>query len=371
MIERFRELVEERHQNGRRMGEQGEKVVGYLCSYCPEEILHAAGLVPLRVFGAPEPITHSDAYIQTYFCPFCRTCLDEALEGCYDYLHGLVMAYTCEHIRSAFQSWKVHLPLDYAWLLDMPGQVDTPAARTFYLHELKEFMQGIESHFRVKVGEKELSRSIGVYNRHRDLIRALYEYRKCDPPLISGTEMYYVSVSGMVTPREEHIKLLEELLDWIKDRAEAPRAGTRLMITGSALFNPGVFDTVEKQGAVVVTDDLCVGSRYYWGNVSIEEEPLAALCDRYMGRIVCPNKHPADSRFQHILNMVEEFNAQGVLIIHQKFCDPHEFDRPHIEAMLKRRKVPTAFVEMETTFSTHQVSEPVNALQDICVGQRR
>ena len=71
----------------------------------------------------------------------------------------------------------------------------------------------------------------------------------------------------------------------------------------------------------------------------------------YMSRTVCPNKHPADSRYQHILNMVEEFDVQGVLIIHQKFCDPHEFDIPHIEAMFKGHRIPTAFIEIETTFS--------------------
>jgi benzoyl-CoA reductase subunit C len=291
--------------------------------------------------------------------------LDEALKGRYSYLRGLVMAYTCEHIRSAFQSWKVHVPADYAWLLDMPGQVNTPAAHTFYLHEIKDFVQSLESHFGVEYDEEKLSRSIDLFNRQRELIRALYEYRKSDPPLISGAEMYYVNVSGMVAPREEHVSLLEELLEWMKGRTEAPATGTRLMITGSALFNPGVFEAVEKQGAVVVTDDLCVGTRYYWGNVSKDKEPLAAICDRYMDRIVCPNKHPADSRYQHILDMVEGFDAQGVLIIHQKFCDPHEFDRPHIEARLKERNIPSAFIEIESTFSDAQISGPVNALQDI------
>lgn len=365
MIEKFRELVDRRHDEARRMKEAGRKVVGYFCSYCPEEILHAAGLLPVRVFGAAEPISDSDAYIPTYFCPFCRNCLDEALKGRYSYLDGLVMAYTCEHIRSAFQSWRVHLPVDYAWLLDMPGQLNSPAAHSFYMSEVKDFVRSLESHFGVKISDEKLRRSIEIYNRQRDLIRAIYEYRKSDPPLISGSEMYYVTVSGMVSPREEHILLLEELLSRIEGRGAVPHTGVRLMITGSALFNPGIFEAVEKQGAVVVTDDLCVGTRYYWGNVQQGEDPLTAICGRLMARTVCPNKHPADGRYRQILNFVEEFDVQGVLIIHQKFCDPHEFDRPHIEAMLREHRIPTAFIEVETTFSPAHIAGPVSALRDI------
>ncbi len=365
MIEKFREAVEGRHDIAQRMKEQGKKVVGSFCSYSPDEILHAAGLLPVRVFGSLEPITDSDAFMPTYYCPFCRTTLDEALKGRYEYLDGIVMAYSCEHIRGAFQSWKVHLPMDYAWMLDMPGQVNRPSAHTFYMHELKDFVQSLESHFGVEISEEKLTRSIEVFNRQRELIRELYEYRKSDPPLISGTEMYYVNVSGMLMPREEHVSLLEELLERVKGRGDAPRSGARLMITGSALFNPNVFATVEEQGAVIVTDDLCVGTRYYWGSAPLNKAPLEAICERYMNRIVCPNKHPADSRYEHILNMIKEFDVHGVLIIHQKFCDPHEFDRPHIEERLKKEKIPSAFLEIETTVSTSQIAGPVSALLDI------
>lgn len=43
--------------------EQGGRVIGYFCSYMPEEIVHAAGLLPYRVMGSwredffwPKPI---------------------------------------------------------------------------------------------------------------------------------------------------------------------------------------------------------------------------------------------------------------------------------------------------------------------------
>ena len=99
-MESFKELIDNRHEYAREWKKRtGGKVLGYLCSYVPEEIAVAAGVLPVRIFGSHEPQDVAEKHIYSMFCPFCRDCLAQGLLGRYDYLDGLVMAHSCMHLR--------------------------------------------------------------------------------------------------------------------------------------------------------------------------------------------------------------------------------------------------------------------------------
>ena len=53
---------------------QGKKAVGFFCSYVPEEILYAGGILPYRVRPTTcPPETHlADAYVSHLNCTFVR-----------------------------------------------------------------------------------------------------------------------------------------------------------------------------------------------------------------------------------------------------------------------------------------------------------
>ena len=64
----------------------GRKAVGYCCTYTPEEIIHAAGLLPVRLFGAKAGISRADAHLQAYSCSLVRGILEDALAGNLEFL---------------------------------------------------------------------------------------------------------------------------------------------------------------------------------------------------------------------------------------------------------------------------------------------
>ena len=41
----------------------------------------------------------------------------------------------------------------------------------------------------------------------------------------------------------------------------------------------------------MVGDDLCTGSRYFSGLIDEKADPVAAIAERYLERVVCPAKH--------------------------------------------------------------------------------
>jgi len=71
----------------RKEKDSGKKVLGWLCTYTPEEIIHASGTIPYRIFKGGEslPVTAADQYLQRNICPFPRACLGYALNGEYDF----------------------------------------------------------------------------------------------------------------------------------------------------------------------------------------------------------------------------------------------------------------------------------------------
>lgn len=369
MFSRVRELVENRHQNARGWKEKnGKKIVGYLCTYSPEEIAHAAGTIPVRIVGSTEPISMADAHIQSFYCTFSRGFMDECLKGNYSYLDGLVGGYSCDHYHTAFEIWRRNRPVFFSRMVDMPSKIATPEARRFFIEELKIFRQKIGEAFGAPVDDEALRHSISVYNASRSLLREFYHLRKKDVPAVTGTEALEVILSSMYTPKEEHNLLMEELLKQVKDREACPADAVRLMVIGSELDDARVYRLIEELGAVVVTDDICTGTRYMWNLASEEGDPIEAIADRYLNKIPCPVKHPSDGRYEHIENMVREFNVQGAVIILRKFCNPHEWDMPRLIDFLKKIKVPFTHIALDATFGRDEVQGKVRGLMDIIRG---
>src|SRR3990172_3830818 len=122
------------------------------------------------------------------------------------------------------------------------------------------------------------------------------------------------------------------------------------MLIGSEDDDIDFLRMTEELGTTIVTDDTCSGTRYFWDEVKTDGDRLAALAARYVDRSPCPSKDfPERRRLPLILKFAKDYNVQGVLLYQQKFCDPHEFDTPSIQAMFKENNIPTIFLEFDVT----------------------
>ena len=76
LFDQFKTWYEQRHEYARAWKKRtGGQVVATMCTYTPEEILIAAGMLPVRVLGAHEPQNVTEPHIFGMFCPFCRDSL--------------------------------------------------------------------------------------------------------------------------------------------------------------------------------------------------------------------------------------------------------------------------------------------------------
>lgn len=346
MIKAFEDLVLNRHNYAVKWKNMGKKVFGYFCTYVPEEIIHAAGIIPVRIMGGFDDITLADAHLPSYVCSFARSCYDQGLKGIYNYLDGVVFPCTCDTIIGLYSIWKADIKTPYIGFVD-PLCAKTETAKKYFREEVARFKDSLENFLGKEISDTSLKNSIEVYNENRRLLKEVYELRKSSHPPISGVEALDIARSSMLSPKEEHNHLLKNLLDKISEREHLPKPGARILISGSAIYDTEILKMIESSGGIIVADDLCTGTRYFWDLANTNASPLDAIADRYYERIPCPCNYPPERRLKHILSLIKDYNVEAVIFTLQKFCDPHLFDHPFIEEKLKDAEIPTLLVETE------------------------
>ncbi len=367
MIEMFKEWYDARHEYAKEWKEKtGGKVMGYFCTYVPEEMLLAADILPVRILGSHEPQDVTEPHIFGMFCPFCRDCLAQGLKGRYDYLDGIMISQSCLHIRQAYTSWEIHIPTQFSYYLPMPNKVQSPRAVPYLKGELERFKKAVEEWTEKEITDEDLDRGIEMMNKNRRLMREAYELRKeADPPM-TGLEAMYMAVSSQTIEKNDHSDILEETIKELPGRKLERSTGQRLMILGSENDDTKFVDMVEGCGSTIVADDHCTGSRYFWNDVQPNGDRLLAIAERYVQRIPCPSKDwEVRTRVPHILNMAKDWNVSGAILLQQKFCDPHELDIPSIRKALESNGIQTLFLELDVTVAVGQFKTRVEAFLEM------
>jgi benzoyl-CoA reductase subunit C len=365
----FRQLYENRSDSLARWKKQGKKVFGYFCTYTPEEIIYAADILPVRVTVDGGGTAMADAYLPNFVCSFSRQCLDAALKGEYDDFDGFVSAYTCDTIRNLLWDWKRLVPSKFIDFISFPSKT-TEKALDFLLQEFSRSKRKLERFCEKEITDRALIKAIRVYNENRALLTKMYDLRKSDPPLISGIEALDMVRSAMVMPKEEHSKFLRQFASQAKERDTLPKGKVRLLVSGPIVQDVKVIETIENAGGLVVADDLCLGSRYFWDSVSLDGDPMKAVAKRYLGRTRCPCRHPPEERLDFILSMIKDFKVSGVVFLLQKFCDTHFMEHPFMEEKLKENGIPSLLMEVEQSTPTGSLRTRVEAFIEMLEGMK-
>jgi len=409
MFKELELIVNDRHNHAKQLKVRTNKgIIGYLCSYVPEEIIYAAGFIPVRLFSSEEAASLADTYMQSYYCTFSRCILHQALAGDFNYLDGLVTAYTCVNMRLAFDSIQLYGKIPFSRMIYTPGIIDDPNSKEFYYKELLRFKKDMENLSGRSINNDDLREAIKVYDENRSLVNDIFKDRRNPVPSITGKEAYIITLSGMLTDKQEHNEILKTTSKQITNRAGMKKGVNRLMIVGSPLDNLKLLDIIEDDlDAIVVTDDTCTCTRYILGKTpeeNINQDPLKAIVERYLiKRPPCPTKHaqnrwlqcsscpfravscflmnPAQKkklpkslifsnpericRFRHSLQLAINHNVEGVIVLQQKFCDPHGFDYHHVAQSFIDIGIPSIMLEIDNIISVGQIKTRVQAFLEM------
>jgi benzoyl-CoA reductase subunit C len=346
----------------------GKKIIGYICSYAPEEIIYASGSHPLRIFGGAETSNMADAHLQAYCCSLVRGSLESGLSGNLAFLDGMVFPHTCDSIQRLSDIWRINIALGLQLDVVHPVKLNTDSARQYMADVLGRFRRELESGLGTGISDEALRESIGKYNRLRSYLGKLYGLRSKSPGVISGSDLFAIVKASMVMDRDWLLEALPAVIRQAEDGADklSLPGKKRIVLSGGPCDYPDLYGMIEEAGGTVVGDDLCVGSRSFDGMIDGEGDPIAAIAKRYIDRPVCPAKHRGiTERADSLIKTVRGNNAGGVLFLILKFCEPHSFDYPYMREYLEREKVPSTLIEFDDKPNEAQVRTRIQAFLEM------
>ncbi|MFC1798778.1 2-hydroxyacyl-CoA dehydratase subunit D [Thermodesulfobacteriota bacterium] len=325
------------------------KVIGHFCSYTPEEIIFAGGLLPFRLFSASVNPLLSDAHFQSYCCNLVRSVLNDALAGNLEFLDGAVFPHTCDSIQRLSDIWRMNLDFSFHADVVLPAKVGADSAKIYMVEVLKKFKRTLEDKLDIGISEGKLKEAIGKYNRLRAYIRKIYAIKRANPYCISGKDIQTVVKASMLMDRNEFLSYMPDLVEILEncDRQEN-EVMKRLLIAGGTCNIPEIYQIVEDADGIIVYDDLCTGARYADGEIDPSGDAIESIARRYLEKEVCPAKHNGlNQRGERLVQRVRDYHADGVIFLNLKFCDPHAFDHPYLQSQMKTEGIPSLLLEIE------------------------
>ncbi len=356
-----RELVEDTDfPTVRRWREAGGRAVGHFQVYFPEELAHAAGLLPVKVRGAPVERERADSHFGSYLCSILRSSLELALSGRLE-LDLFVTHPICDAARNLAGVWGRNVPAAPAQILYLPQNPNSAFSATYLRAEYARVLADIEAVAGRSVTVDDLRHSIGVFDENRRLLRELYAVKRETPWLLSVDEAYVLMAVGGLIPREEHNALLATALPLARARQARRQDKIRVVFEGGFCEQPPL-DLLRAiaQFCYVVDDDLLIGLRWIEEDVGTAGDPLAALANAYLNRSsYSPVQHDLRKpKEKMLLERIRGAEASAAIIAAAKMCEPGLDEQVAYSKALDGAGVPyfvTEFEERMTGFDHLQI----------------
>ncbi len=333
--------------------EAGGKILGHFQVYFPEELAHAAGMLPVKVRGAPIDRREADSKFGSYLCSILRSSLELGLTGRLD-LDMFVTHPICDAARNLAGIWGRNLP-ESAQILYLPQNPNSAFAVTYLAEEYRRVLDDIERITGRTVTEQALWHSIGVFNRNRQLLRDLYDIKRETPWLVAVDEAYVLMAMGGLIPREEHNELLESVIPMFLERDLRQQDKIRVVFEGGFCEQPPL-DLLRAiaQFCYVVDDDLLIGLRWILEDVLLDGAPLEKLADAYLNRSsYSPVQHDLRKpKERMLLERIRGAGAEAAIVAAAKMCEPGLDEQVAYGDALDEAGIPYFITEFEEKMSS-------------------
>ena len=339
--------------------------IGYFCTYTPVEIIRAAGYHPVRIKGSNEENgAGGESLLCSNICSYIKTLTDEKLAGNLDHLEGIVFTNSCDGMRRLYDAWvRIDKGEKFNYFLDIPKNSDEASVQ-YFADEIQAFKEGIENHFKLKIQNEDINRSITLYNGMRDNVMEFLQKQWNGYVGHSGYETFTLLRKGINAVPEKFQDYVSTLTSLMKKISDVPEKDPvpKLFIWGSILENEEIIKMIEDAGARVVSEDLCTGSRYFDKKVEITDNPYKSISERYLKRSPCSRMVDVFGRIKSIVSLIEKRAISGAIYHSLKFCDHTLYDYPLVKEEFEKKHIPLLHLNCDnSTKSDGQIKTRIEA----------
>lgn len=326
---------------------QGKKIVACVPVYTPEEVIHAMGIIPFGAWGADTELEQSKSYFPAFICSITQSILELGMRGKYDGVSAIIIPSLCDSLKCLGENWKYgvksipFIPMTYPQnRKNKPGAEFTKAGYERVISDLTKITGNGFS-------KSDLENSIQIYNEHNQVMREISNLL-VDYSSISTKERSAIFKSAYFCEKEEHTKMVKELIELLKQNPKEISKKIKIVTSGIVFDNRNLLDILDANNIQIVGDDIAHESRQYRVDTRTQGDPLVNLSEKFSDMDNCSVLFdPKKMRASFITDMVKNKKADGVLVALTKFCDPEEFDYVIIKKECDKQNIYCMQIEID------------------------
>jgi len=354
---RVKELVDHRAAGG--------KVVGLYCVFVPEDLILAAGAIPVGLCaGAQFAVPDAEEVLPRNTCPLVKSSFGFKVSRTCPYIQAsdfVVGETTCDGKKKMYEILGEYHP---TFVMEVP-QKKTPLGRQLFLEEVRGLKAKLGAETGTTITAAGLAQATGLIEGKRRALQRLNNVRKARPVPISGLDALLITQIAFYDDVARFTEKVNALCDELEERVAsgegvAPADAPRVLISGSPMAVPNwkLHQLLQESGAVVVGEESCTGTRYYNyltpANDGSLEGQLAAIADRQL-ETNCACFTPNDERLDDIVTLAGDWTADGVVHYALQFCHTFANEAVKVERRLADEKI--SLLRIETDYSDEDTGQ--------------
>ena len=349
----------QRYEELKKFKAAGGKVIGVFCIQVPDEIIYAAGAVPLRLScGFYDSISPAEEIIPKNTCPLIKSSVGYNLlniNPLFALCDLLIIPTTCDGKKKMID---VLSNYHKVWPLTLPDDKDNPESREFWVEQIKMLKAKLEKFTGHTITKEDLKHQVQRLHERTGLVRQLFDVRKEKKIVITGRDMYTVMNVAFFDDADRWMSKVKVLIDELKNNQKnnitmMPDNTPRIHVTGSSLVWPNMklLHILEESGSVVVSDDVCTVGQYFYNPAELDDwsmkAMLDAIADKYLLPAVCPIFVHSDDRIDRLLELVDKYKADGVVYHILRLCQVFDYEFSKVYKVCEKKNIPILKIETE------------------------
>ena len=372
LLNQFKEVSEHPHRQIEAYKAQGKKVIGVLPYYAPEELVLAAGMVPMGIWGSNcKTISLAKEYCATFYCTIAQLALEMLLDGTLDMLDGIITPTICDTLRPMSQNIRVAMSKKLPCIFLAHPQYRRPAfGLQFTVDQYMHIKAELEKISGTAITDDALRQAIKVMNRSRKARREFVKLAGQHPEAVSAVNRSAVLRSAWFMEKEVHTAKLEELNALLAALPASQWKGKKVLTSGIICDNPKLLQIFDDNNIAIAADDVAQESRAIRVDAAETGDPMMALAQQFADQdydVLLYDEHSNQNRRgEFVAKLVKDSGAQGLVLFMQQFCDPEEMEYPYLKKALDEAGVPHIKLGVDQQMRDFgQASTAIQAFADV------
>ena len=345
---------------------EGRVCVAFVCENTPEPLMNLGNAFGIRLHapntGSMDIATY---YMTSFLCETSRALLERAIEGGFNFADCVIAPDGCTMINRCVENMELLKTMGegndkfFHEFMEIPLKADENGVELLVLQCKNHILKPLSENYGIDVSDAAIRKAVEEHNRVCRVITEIGNFRKEARPRITGYEFHVLTLATYVMPQYLIIDKLEETLEEIKTREPEDREyRARIAVVGSEVDDSGFIKLIEETGAYVCADRFCFGSLPGREQIEIREgeSALTAVARHYLSTSECPrfmNKEKQVQRRSYLKQLVNDYDADGILYLQMKFCEFWSYERVMgVHDMNEVEGIPCIGVEKEYTMAS-------------------